>query len=84
MSCRWLPLDWDLHEDGPNEVMLVEGLEFLDDMLLEDDVDKTLLVTTQEAEDGEGWDRWEEKPNPLMCLGIVSDDVKLLLEDSPK
>ena len=79
-----MPLDWDLHEDGPNEVMLVEGLEFLDDILLEDDVDKTLLVTTQEAEDGEGWDRWEEKPKPLMCLGIVSDDVKLLLEDSPK
>ena len=65
--------------------MLVEGLVVLED--IEEDVDKTLLVTVQEAaeeDDGEGWERWEEKPKPRMCLGMVSDEVKLLLEDSPK
>ncbi len=49
-----MPLDWLLHD-----VMLVEGLVVLED--IEEDVDKTLLVTVQEAaeeeNDGEGWER---------------------------
>ena len=40
-------------------------------------VEVLLILLVEEVE--EGCDKWDEKPNPLKgCLGMVSDEVKLL------